>query len=858
MQGTRTEFDARFARLLFEAADRAMRKALEEEGLPVQHTNLRVVLKDRHSAQAAFSAALYRKCVAHVEASLPLEYSLLASSMAIACDKARGVREPWSLAEPADEGQQGQRRARSRGTFSSTDESIGGGGGGGGGSGSELAPSPTRVTTTSVGAAPTLGMSRHITLQPLDEEAETATSPVSVPSAGVAIASQPLRAVSPLPHRDDTKRSVGSESLSALRAPAAMHSSLLAPPAPGAASTESGTAAVAAPAAADPVASQAQVGTPLPALPLLPSLPGPAVAASATVSAPTVAAPTAAPTAAQNPGVARAAPAILARYNRGHQPLPRLVVPSTSESGSGSTDQHSGPHSSSDSLPQAHGSNRVEVGSGQINQSEMSLQMPLSTRGSTRSDWSAEASWRRDTAPRDAVSVMGQHSEGGSPTPNPAPSEPSLAPDLPLLGTPVSPAMGTRVHSDRRGSRRSASPAGAPSSRGHTSSTQSLPRADPMAGLLALERTPLAEVANTLYSPSRKLPWGWRALWNAARDRRTLRVLVVEDQPMNRKIMQRKVISARMPFRVEVEAVEDGLQGALAYARALGAAVPEGALPATGSPQSRPFDLVLMDLQMPKVDGFGSTRRIRAIEERIARYHGARDATHRLGAAPSPDAQQPAVDGNGIVVLPSFPRASGVLSTSSPTPSATPPASGARTPVRVGSSGGGSGGTGSAGSGEAEPAGSYVYDVSGHPMEPAGGRNTERWEDVAARAVAMADSGTAVRPTRWWPTSALSRVNPGIGVQLSPEEFEKLPWHTWCGAPVIAVSAHRTGTDATQIRLSGMDGSVPKPMEDARLALVLLYAAAAAEQRDQVASGLESDQAPINNQPLYVLAQVPK
>jgi CheY-like chemotaxis protein len=77
----------------------------------------------------------------------------------------------------------------------------------------------------------------------------------------------------------------------------------------------------------------------------------------------------------------------------------------------------------------------------------------------------------------------------------------------------------------------------------------------------------------------------------AATQSEPLRVLVVEDKPINRQVLGLilETVNARTTF------AENGLEGVRAY-------------------QEDPFDVVLMDLRMPVMDGYQATREIRAVE----------------------------------------------------------------------------------------------------------------------------------------------------------------------------------------------------------------------------------------------------
>jgi two-component system sensor histidine kinase/response regulator len=74
--------------------------------------------------------------------------------------------------------------------------------------------------------------------------------------------------------------------------------------------------------------------------------------------------------------------------------------------------------------------------------------------------------------------------------------------------------------------------------------------------------------------------------------RQTLRVMLAEDSPINQKLAVR--LLARRGHDVTV--VDDGLKAVRAF-------------------QESDFDIILMDVQMPELDGFGATAEIRALEK---------------------------------------------------------------------------------------------------------------------------------------------------------------------------------------------------------------------------------------------------
>jgi signal transduction histidine kinase/CheY-like chemotaxis protein/HPt (histidine-containing phosphotransfer) domain-containing protein len=91
---------------------------------------------------------------------------------------------------------------------------------------------------------------------------------------------------------------------------------------------------------------------------------------------------------------------------------------------------------------------------------------------------------------------------------------------------------------------------------------------------------------------------GGTARWPGAPDLRPLRVLVAEDHPVNRQYLA----SLLEALGHAAHFVADG----------------RAAVQAMAQPASTPFDLVLMDLHMPELDGVAATRAIRALPDRAA------------------------------------------------------------------------------------------------------------------------------------------------------------------------------------------------------------------------------------------------
>ena len=77
--------------------------------------------------------------------------------------------------------------------------------------------------------------------------------------------------------------------------------------------------------------------------------------------------------------------------------------------------------------------------------------------------------------------------------------------------------------------------------------------------------------------------------------KRTLRILVAEDNRINRQVVGWML----EPLDAQIDMVENGLEAVAAVARS-------------------PYDLVLMDIQMPEMDGVTATQEIRAMADQAA------------------------------------------------------------------------------------------------------------------------------------------------------------------------------------------------------------------------------------------------